>query len=210
MQALKIIRISTSVSQVETPALDIASKLMRESMRDVMKKDVWSIQIETHKLGAELKVKQKPSAIVGSMLQEITNPSNNIMQIGINWKSYLEQLQSLRVPVYIFNVFRHVAEISPDGGVSPRVERIRRVNRLLVDLAHVFRAAVVDVDGVLADVGGLNLQTDFRLGSKSAIKTVGYITAMGLLSGPLGEDSNLYAQQQAMDLLRSRGLGLTA
>ena len=84
-------------------------------------------------------------------------------------------------------MFRHVAETGPDGGVSPKVERIRRINRLLVDLARDFRAAVIDVDGVLADIGGENLQADFRLGSKLAVKRIGYIIAMGLLSGALGE-----------------------
>ena len=206
MQALQVVRISTSLSQVEMPALDLASKLMREAMRDVLKREVWSIQIETHKPGAALKFKQQPSAIVCSILQEIMIPSSNPTQIATSWRSYLEQLRSVRAPIYVLNVFRHVAENGPDGGVSPKVERIRRVNRLLVDLAREYRAAVIDVDGVLADIGGLNLQADFRLGSKPAIKRIGCIIAMGLLSGPLGEESNLYSQRQAMELLRARGL----
>ena len=207
MQALQVIRINTSLTQAEMPALELASKLMREAMRDVLKREVWSIQIETHKPGAGLKFKQQPSAVVCSMLQEITIPSSSLVQIATKWRAYLEQLRSARAPIYISNVFRHVAERGPDGGMSPRLERIRRVNRLLVDLAREFRAAVIDVDGVLADIGGVNLQADFRLGGKPAIKRIGYIMAMSLLSGPLGEESNLYTQQQAMELLRVRGLG---
>ena len=87
MQALKVIRIATSVSQVEMPALDLASKLMRESMRDVVKQDVWSIQIENHKLGGAQKLKQQPSAVVCSMLQEITNAPKTTTQIEMNWRA---------------------------------------------------------------------------------------------------------------------------
>lgn len=72
--------------------------------------------------------------------------------------------------LYLMTVFRSVAADEDPATAAAKRVRIRRLNRLAVELSHQTGASIIDLDRALADVGAHALGTDFRLRGESAIE----------------------------------------
>ena len=84
--------------------------------------------------------------------------------------------------VYLCTVFRHIdPDQAPAVATKLRV-RIRRLNRLAVELSRETGVFVIDLDRAFADVGGRSLQTDYRLRGPRALEAAADCIATTLLA----------------------------
>jgi hypothetical protein len=70
--------------------------------------------------------------------------------------------------VVLLTIFRHVAARDNADIERDILVRIRRLNLLAVELSNEFGVSVADLDRDFANVGGLPLATDYRLGGEAA------------------------------------------
>ncbi len=103
------------------------------------------------------------------------------------WRDDLKALQARDAVVSICTVFRHIRGRAGLGVASPVLERIRRLNRLVIGLSHDPGAGVIDIDRAFAHIGGQNLRTDYRLSGDLAAEFAGHTIALHLLSYSLEE-----------------------
>jgi hypothetical protein len=100
------------------------------------------------------------------------------------------------VPVMICTILRHVPMSEDRAQVEQLRVRIRRLNLLTIEISQALGAFVIDLDRILADVGALRLQTDFRLGGPAAIDLCGQSVALCLVTNAL-DDHAPFDQQDA-------------
>ncbi|MBC2665159.1 hypothetical protein H7F51_06485 [Novosphingobium flavum] len=99
-------------------------------------------------------------------------------------------------PVFVMTVFRGLADRASESGQAMLL-RVRRLNLLATELSRAYGAIVVDVDRVIADIGGRSLQTDHRLGGDLAAEVVGHELAMTLAANGLDACVSFEAQERA-------------
>lgn len=104
-------------------------------------------------------------------------------------------------PVLVSTVFRVVNRVSDDA--HARLIRIRRLNLLATELSREFGAFVIDIDRVLADIGGGVLKTDYRLTSEAAAELAGHTLAIGLSTNALDGFLPFEAQERVTALINA-------
>jgi hypothetical protein len=89
--------------------------------------------------------------------------------------------------LFLCTVFRHAPpELDEDARVELRLA-IRRLDLLAVRLSHATGLNVVDLDRALAQIGALNLDTDFRLSGPTAAEAAGREIARCIAAAGLDE-----------------------
>lgn len=73
-----------------------------------------------------------------------------------------EALSGAGDPVFICTMLRHVP--ATEDKAQERLLRLRRLNLLAAEISREYGCFVIDLDRILADIGGRRLQTDYRLG----------------------------------------------
>lgn len=90
-------------------------------------------------------------------------------------------------PLFLCTVVRHAPpELDEAAGVELRTA-IRRLDLLAIELSHATGLNVIDLDRAVADIGALNLETDFRLAGPAAAKAAGREIARSILSAGLDD-----------------------
>ncbi|MDE2434854.1 MAG: hypothetical protein KGM49_01210 [Sphingomonadales bacterium] len=110
-------------------------------------------------------------------------------------RALVEALAESGDPVLIVTVLRCVAGRDDDEGQA-RLVRIRRLNLLAVGLSHDYGAFVLDLDRILADIGGLALGCDYRLESEAAVETASDELALSVVANCLDDVLPFEAQER--------------
>jgi hypothetical protein len=113
----------------------------------------------------------------------------------------LGRLQAIGPPVFVRTVFRHVRDRAKDGGAAHLVERIRRLNRMAVELSHELGIAVIEIDRAFAHIGGRALESDYSVTGPLAAEVSGHTTVWSLLSFGLDDIVDPGLQEKAKALL---------
>ncbi len=126
------------------------------------------------------------SILVTSLFDELDrldDPWPDVERRVVDRYSRLGRVKGLTV--YVLTIFRHIGPgHTPEQATRLRV-RIRRLNLLAVELSRLAGVLVIDVDRALADLGGLALQTDYRLAGDAAIEAAADCVAATLLATAL-------------------------
>ncbi len=201
MSDLKPLSLEALVHDAERPAVIAAAELLSESLGQAASSASWPIRLNFRAPGASIPEDVSPSAIILSLLPEVAATSEPIADTEARWRPYLDGLLAGGVPVFLSTVFRHVSDRPRDGGSNPVLERIRRLNRMALDLSHDLGVAVIDVDRAFAHIGGRTLQTDFRLTGVLAAEVGGHTIAWALLSFGLDDTVDPTLQEGAKEVL---------
>lgn len=102
--------------------------------------------------------------------------------------------------VVFCTLFRHVRRGPQEAALR---ERIRRLNRLAIELSRTAGAAVADIDRACAHVGARTLGTDYRLEGAPAQEVAGEAIAAALLAEAL---DGHYAERVLQKARRLLGL----
>jgi hypothetical protein len=135
--------------------------------------------------------------LILSLLHELAQPGEPIVETEARWRASLDPLLNQGAPLFLRTIFRHVGEPSRDGTPSPILERIRRLNRMIIDLSHSYGIGVIDIDRAFAHYGARGIGTDWRLGGVVAAEVAGHTTAWSLLSHGLDELIDPELQERA-------------
>jgi hypothetical protein len=164
----------------------------------------WPVQLHLSAPGGDVPLSPRPTAIVARPgWQDANRIDEPFADTANRWRDYVKTLRNTGAPVSICTVFRHVKGRAGQGAASPILERIRRLNRLVIELSHDFGVAVIDIDRAFAHVGGKNLQTDYRLSGDMAAELAGHTIATNLLSCGLDEVVDPKLLEVARDALGS-------
>jgi len=106
--------------------------------------------------------------------------------------------------VFVCTVFRHIDADEDRARAAALRVRIRRLNLLAAEISHDTGAYVVDVDRVLADIGGRRAGTDYRLRAGPGRELAAQTIALGVLGNALDAFADVELQDAAADIVRSR------
>lgn len=106
-------------------------------------------------------------------------------------------------PVLVVTVFRCVTDRDTDEGHA-RLVRIRRLNLLATELSREYGAFVVDLDRMLADIGGIALDCDYRLQSEAAVEVASEELALSVVTNGLDAVMPFDAQQRLTAAIEAR------
>lgn len=135
-----------------------------------------------------------------SMLPFVTDDHHSWEDIAQIIEQACERLADTGDPLLIVTVFRSV-DFCNSHDADQNLLRIRRLNMLVPELSRQFGAFVIDLDRTLADIGGRNLDTDFRLGGALTSKVTGHEIARSILANGLDAHVPYNACQQALSAL---------
>jgi hypothetical protein len=157
---------------------------------------------------------QSPSGTIRllSLLPELDRLNEPWLDVEQRLQASVARLCASGDPVFICTVLRHAGSDEDADLVYRRRVRIRRLNFLAAELSRQTGAFVIDIDRVVADIGGRNLQADYRLDSPAAAAVAGQAIAFGLTVNGLDALVAFEVQDQMREIIaRDRAKpGLTA
>jgi hypothetical protein len=171
--------IEAEVAETERPAILAGAQQFAEALAAATGAE-WPIQLRFWTPGEAAAASAPGAVLVLSLLPEVAR-DEPFAETESRWRTRLADLVMGASPVLLCTVFRHVAERrAPDG--LRILERIRRLNRMVLELSHDFGVSVVDIDRAFAHIGGRTLQTDYRLSGRLAAEVGGHSLAWTLLA----------------------------
>jgi hypothetical protein len=182
MTAPSPITIEARIDPAEQAALIAGAEQLSEHLSIAIGGPSWPVRLNLTPPGAPLAEGPAPHVIVTSMLPETQRLSDPMPVVEARWRAALERLTASGAAVLVCTVFRHLAERPKDGAASPLLERVRRLNRLAVELSNAFGVGVIDFDRDLTHIGGRALRSDYRLTGVLAAEVAGHAVAWALLS----------------------------
>jgi hypothetical protein len=168
------------VDPAETPVVIAGANMLSECLGVAAGGGPWPVALQFGAPGAPVRLATAPSAVILSLLPE-ASAADAFTAVEARWRERVRQASEIGAPVFVCTVFRHVAERTTAEGAS-RLERIRRLNLLAVQLSHELGVFVVDLDRALAHLGARTLQTDYRLGGSRAATVGAHQIAWSVLS----------------------------
>ncbi len=194
MSALALIAIQAEVDTRERAALVFGAQQLAEALRVAAGVD-WPIQVRFWDAG-DLRGATAGSIAVLSLLSEVGS-EEPFAETVARWRRRIDGLATEGAVVVLLTVVRAVSERRTQKG-QRLLERIRRLNRMALDLSHDLGVTVVDVDRALAHVGTRVLATDYRLAGRVAAEVAGHSFALSLLSLGLDETIPVDVQERAL------------
>lgn len=199
------VRIDARVDAAEYPGLIAAAEQLSECLGLAAGAQGWPVSLDFRARDDKIAASPVPSAVIVSLLPDARRLEEPTAETEARWRAYLGQLQTSGAPVFVHTVFRHVSGRVREGGTSPVLERIRRLNRIAVGLSHEFGVAVIDIDRAFADIGGRTLKTDYRLAGAPAAEVSGHTIVRSLLSFGLDHAIDPDLQEKAKAILGDLG-----
>ena len=176
------IAIEARIDAAERAALIAGAEQLSEHLSIAIGGQPWPVRINLMPPGAPLGEGPAPHVIVTSMLPEVGRLSEPMPDVEARWRAELERLTASGAVVFVCTVFRHLADRPKDGVASALLERIRRLNRLAMELSNTLGVGVIDFDRDLAHLGARQLRSDYRLSGVLAAEAAGHAVAWALLS----------------------------
>jgi hypothetical protein len=187
MNGRATITIEALVDPVERPGLVVAAEQLSDCLGRAAEGPAWPVHLKFLGSLAEASAAPALSALVVSLLPDTRLMNEPIAQTEARWRAGAERLLASGAPVFVCTVFRHINERPNAGTASPMLERIRRLDRMALDLSHDLGVAIIDIDRAFAHIGGRSLQTDFRLSGVLAAEVAGHTIVWSLLSSGLDD-----------------------
>jgi hypothetical protein len=138
----------------------------------------------------------------------VTSLLTALDQLDIPWADSVQTLNETYAklaergdPVMVSTILRHVPPGEDPGRVDALRLRIRRLNLLATELSREFGAFVIDLDRVIADIGAIHLQTDYRLGGEIAPAVAGNAMALCIVANALDDFVAFELQDKARAIL---------
>lgn len=136
-----------------------------------------------------------------SMATQLASVDTPWAEVQTELSAWISDIAGTGDPVLVATVFRCItAEQDPEGRL---LTRIRRLNLLAAELSREFGVFVVDLDRVLTDIGGMALDTDYRLQGKLAADVAGQALAMCVATNALDLYIPFEAQERTLAYLRA-------
>jgi hypothetical protein len=196
MSAPQPIVIHAEVDLRERPAVVAGVQQLSEALHAAAGV-AWPIQLTFWDQGAISKP-QPDGVVVLSLMADAERDDEAFGETAARWRSRIEALTAEGAPVLALTLFRAVAERDSPSG-QRRLERIRRLDRMTLDLSHTFGLTVVDIDRAFAHIGARTLGTDYQLNGRIAAEVGGHALTLCLLT--LGLDDTIPPEVQE----RARG-----
>ncbi|HXQ12114.1 MAG TPA: hypothetical protein VN805_14045 [Caulobacteraceae bacterium] len=189
MSPLAPITIHAEVDMRERPAVLYGAQQLAEALRAASGVD-WPIQLTFW--GARRLRAAAGNVVVLSLLCEVES-DEPFAETAARWRRRTDGLAAEGAIVMLLTVFRAVSGRRTEKG-QHLLERIRRLDRMALDLSRDIGVTVVDIDRAFAHIGARALATDYRLAGRVAAEVAGHTFALSLLS--LGLDDTIPVQVQ--------------
>lgn len=135
--------------------------------------------------------------LVASLVDDV-HSGLGMDEVERQWRGRLSRLQNEGYErVMLCTLFRHVGR---GDGRSETLERIRRLNQLIVALSHEVGSEIADIDRFLALCGARTLDADYRCSSPRAVQLAGHAITAAILDGEIAGHLSPEAQQRAIAL----------
>jgi hypothetical protein len=177
MIAAAPIVILAEVDPRERPAVVAGLQQLAEALRAAAGVD-WPIQLTFGDLGGAVTA-TPGDAVVLSLLGDVES-DEPLDKVVARWRTRSETLVGQGAEVLVLTAFRAVPERRSEAG-QRRLDRIRRLDRMTLDLSHDLGVSVVDIDRAFAHIGARVLGTDYRLSGRVAAEVAGHCLALCLL-----------------------------
>jgi hypothetical protein len=116
-------------------------------------------------------------------------------------RAWISETAEAGDPVLVTTVFRYIPAVQdPEGKL---LTRVRRLNLFAAELSREFGVFVVDLDRVLTDIGGMALNTDYRLQGKMAADVAGQALALCVATNALDLYMPFEVQERTVAYLRA-------
>jgi len=180
------ISIKSVVDDNERAAVGLAAKLLQDSLSAAAGETI-AVHCQFEPSVELLNELGKGTIVVASMLPEVANFREPWASVEARWREHCRALMRADgAVVFLCTVFRWVP--FDDAAASSRLQRIRRLNLMAAELSRETGVFVIDLDRILADVGAIELQTDYRLGGQRVVDFVANSIALAVVSAGLSED----------------------
>jgi len=176
--------IEAEVDVREQPLVVAAAHQLSEALHAAANVD-WPIRLTLHAPGELAGV--APCAVALLSLLAEAERDDPLDATAARWRARTQTLVAGGAAVLIMTVFRAVPQWRADAAAAARLERIRRLDRLALDLSHDLGASVVDIDRAFAHIGARTMGTDYRLGGRIAAEVAAHAVVLCLLSLGLDE-----------------------
>jgi len=144
------------------------------------------IEVRFHSALSAIKVDSGKTLIITSLLLELTEPEEPLAAVEARLRAAFSRLIREGVPaIFLCTVYRRIdpdARTKDPVGAAARMERIRRLNFLGIELSHDFGINIIDLDRSFAHIGGRSLGTDFNLRGATAILAARHVIASVLFA----------------------------
>jgi hypothetical protein len=168
--------IAAAVTENEASALTLAVAQMQQLFAQASQRE-WKIDCD---LGFD--PSRQPEICIVSLLRELDGTLDPIDRVESRLRDELGSLLEKRTAVYLCTIFRACEDD------APKLERLRRLNLLAVELSHDLDIGVIDFDRQLADIGAHVLETSYRLEGGAARAIAAYVIVKTLLAAGAFDD----------------------
>src|SRR5271165_4090947 len=149
------------------------------------------VEVRFHSALAAIKVDSRPTLIVTSLLVELTEREEPLAAIETRLRTAFSTLIREGVSaIFLCTVFRRIepeAKTKDPVAAVARMERIRRLNYLAVELSHDLDINIIDFDRSFAHIGGHSLGTDFELHGSAAVSAAKHVIISTLFAAGLDD-----------------------
>lgn len=135
------------------------------------------------------------AVFLSSLIDDVSS-GDGLEQVEAKWRVRIARYrQAGHDRILLCSLFRHVA---PGNGQADTVERIRRLNQLLILLSRDTGVEIADVDRLLALCGARLMGSDYRCTSQASARLAGQAITAAILDGELEGDLDGTIQQSAI------------
>ena len=188
--------VDAAVVEPERPTIVAATKLLADVLAEAGAHP--GVELRFREGLAGLDPAHAPTIAIASLQLELMRDDETLAATEARWRERLVALSA--VPMVVFcTILRHAATPLParPNGATSQIERIRRLDRMAIELAHETGARVADVDRVVAHVGARRLATDHRLGNAAVAEVAAWTIVRVVLAGGLDDVVAPVVQERA-------------
>lgn len=195
------IRIRAAVPAQEQGIIERAGNLLSDALKQASNED-WRSGISFAPSAAALQDAPTDGAItIVSLIPALDPLDASWPDVETQLRQACEALSAAGDPVFLCTILRHVPASEEDD--QPRLLRIRRLNLLAAELSREYGCFVIDLDRILADIGGRRLQTDYRLGGAVVAEHVANAIATCIAANALDAVASFEIQDSARAFLEA-------
>jgi hypothetical protein len=183
------ILIDAVASAAERPIFVAAVAQLRDCLGQSGIDATWEIEVRPRLSLTAVQRRPAPTAIIVSLLSETARLDEPVADTEARWRAELAALDPDAVPVtFLCTIFRAVRNARADRSEPMALsvlERIRRLNLMIINLSHDLGVNVIDLDRVLAHVGAVELGSGYRMSGALAEEVAAYAVVSALVTNAL-------------------------
>jgi hypothetical protein len=201
MSEARTIRFRVAAPPAEQAIAARACEMLRDALKVASGED-WATEISVAPNAAALLDHPSDGAItLASLIPELDALETQWPEAEATLRATYETFSAAGDPVFICTMLRHVPPTEEDA--QPRLLRLRRLNLLAAELSREFGCFVIDLDRILADLGGRQLQTDYRLGGDVVVDHAANSIAICVAANALDAVASFEVQDAARAYLEA-------